>query len=50
MRPYSQIPQLPTTTLRTGEEGPGPTTAYAGEETSTVSYAADDDVNAFGEF
>jgi hypothetical protein len=44
-QPLGQI--APATTLATGEEGPGPTTAATGEETSTNSVAAD---NPFGSF
>ena len=51
MRPLSQ--QLPTTTLATGEEGPGPTTLATGEERGYLEYDGYESTSAvspFGEF
>ena len=42
-----QLPQSPASTALTGEEGPGPSTAATGEESSTYSVRTD---NPFGHF
>jgi hypothetical protein len=50
MEPHYQLPQNPTTTLLTGEEGPGPTTLLTGEESLSYSTADVDGASPFGAF